>query len=73
MVRYACYAFLLTFFGSGLLVFLNLFFHFLSEAAFAKIALVLLAEFALLFVIGKCVQVISAMRSVSGANKRADE
>ena len=50
---------LLQVFGGGLAVFINLFFPFLSEAAFCILAIVLMAEFVILFVVGKCVQVIS--------------
>lgn len=56
---------LVTFFGGGLLVFVNLFIPFLNEAAFSIIALILLAEFLVLFFVGKCMQVLSALPSSS--------
>ena len=56
------FAFLLTFFGGGLLLFINLFVPFLPEAAFAIVALVVGAMFLVLLIVGKCVQVITALR-----------
>lgn len=54
--------FLVSFFGGGLAVFVHLFIPFLSEAAFAIIALVLLAEFVVLWVAGKAIEVFSFLR-----------
>ena len=56
------WVFLLTFFGGGLAVFVNLFVPFLGEAAFSIIALVLMAEFVIMLVVGKSIQVISGLR-----------
>lgn len=55
--------FLLQFFGCGLAVFVNLFVPFLGEMAFPIIALVLMAELAVLFVVGKAVQIVTALRA----------
>ncbi len=62
LVRVLLAVILMTFFGGGLALFLNLFIPFLSEGAFAIIALIIMAELLALFVVGKCVQVISALR-----------
>ena len=54
--------FLIAFFGGGLLLFINLLVPFLPEAAFSIIALSVGAMFVVLVVVGKCVQVITALR-----------
>jgi hypothetical protein len=54
--------FLITFFGGGLVMFVNLFVHFLNEGVFAIIALVIMAELVVLLVVAKTMQVISALR-----------
>jgi hypothetical protein len=64
LLRILFLVFLASFFGGGLLLFLNLFFHFFNEAAFAIIALVIMAEFLLLLFVGICVRAVSALRSL---------
>ena len=64
--------FLIAFFGGGLLLFINLFVPFLSETAFAIIALSVGAMFMVLLVVGKCVQAITALRHVTQACTSAD-
>jgi hypothetical protein len=54
--------FLTAFFGGGLLLFVNLFVPFLPEAAFAIIALSVGGMLLVLLVVGKCVQVVTALR-----------
>lgn len=54
--------FLLTFFGGGLLLFINLFVPFLPEEAFALIALVVGSMLVVLAVVGKCIEAIKWLR-----------
>ena len=54
--------FLVTFFGGGCALFINLFVPFLPEAAFAIIALIIGAMLLVLLAVGTCVQVITALR-----------
>ncbi len=61
------WVFLLTFFGGGLAVFINLFVPFLTEAAYAIIAISLFAELLILLVVGKSVQIISSLRQQAEA------
>ncbi|HVA47047.1 MAG TPA: hypothetical protein VNH11_11830 [Pirellulales bacterium] len=63
--------FLLTFFGGGVILFANPFGHFLPEAAFAIIALAIMAEFALLFVVGAFVRVIGWHRAIRAAAEKS--
>lgn len=60
--------FLMAFFGGGLLLIVNLFVPFLPEAAFAAIALIVGGMLLVLLVIGKCVQVVTALRSSATTN-----
>jgi len=64
VVKSLFFVFLVTFFGGGLALVVNLFIPFLGEAAFAILALVIMAELLILLVVGKCVQVISALRAL---------
>ena len=62
---------LVTFFGGGLLVFVNLFVPCLNERAHAIISGVVLAELVVGAVAGKCMQAVSALRrlrDISGVN-----
>ncbi len=60
--------FLIAFFGGGLLLFVNLFVPFLPEAAFAVIALGVGGMLLVLLVVGKCVQVVTALRPGTTTN-----
>jgi hypothetical protein len=57
--------FLFQFFGGGIVVFLNLFLHFLEESVFAIIAVVLLSEFVVLLIVGKAGHVVMELRGVA--------
>jgi hypothetical protein len=59
---------LFTFFGGGLALFVNLFIPFLHGDAYAVIALIIMAEFVVLLVVGKAMQMISALRSLRDAS-----
>jgi hypothetical protein len=59
--------FLISFFGGGVILIVNLFFPFLGEAAFPIIALVVMAELLVLLVVGKCVQTASGLRRLRNA------
>jgi len=61
-VRILILIILMTFFGGGLALFVNLFVPFLNEAAFAILALIIMAEFVVGIIAAKCVQAISALR-----------
>lgn len=63
--------FLISFFGGGLALLVNLFIPFLGEAAFPIIALVVMAELLVLLVVGKCMQVVSTLRSLRNASMAA--
>jgi hypothetical protein len=63
VIRVFLAVFLITFFGAGLALFVNLFIPFLNEGAFALIALLVMAEFLVMFIVGKSIQVVSALRS----------
>jgi hypothetical protein len=57
--------FLITFFGGGLLLFVNLFVKFLPEGVFAIIGLCIGVEFVVLAIAGKCFSVVSEMRKAA--------
>ena len=59
--------FLIAFFGCGAVVVANLFFKFLSEEAFAILALGMLAILFVLAVVGKCISVLRFMRPPSSS------
>lgn len=62
---------LLTFFGGGAILFANAFGHFLSESAFAIVALVVMADLAVLLIAGVFVRVIGWHRAIREAAKKS--
>lgn len=64
LIKVLFWLFLLSFFGGGAILLANLFGHFLPEAAFAIVALVVMSEIALLFVVGVSVRVFRWQRTI---------
>lgn len=62
LTRLVLAALLVTFFGGGLLLFVNLFVPFLNEGAQAIIGGVVLVELVVGAVVGKCMQAVSTLR-----------
>lgn len=71
ILKVLCWLFLVSLFGGGAVLFANLFGHFLPEAAFAIVALVIMAELVVLLIAGSTVRAISRVRALREAAQKS--